>query len=397
MDGKHKVCILQYHKGNQPYASYTLYANGSGQITTLIRSTWIVWAESEEGKIYYETTTFREDTVQVDSDTVQKINRILPRFPEPQPSYSDWHMFGSPLNVDNYSLSLYTKDDEKHYSYGHGGSSFSMSHSDFDLWLSLVKRLLVMFEDLTGNINQLRPIIEDKVDAYHDAFHKKGKYNKYQRRWTEPQLSTWVYHHVSYAHFFDEFVDENISNDELRQIDFRHYLSSFLWLIAFQKTVVSYPPKLIDVMTVCQRICETDVLKWDADEQDALRDYFTALWDYVLAYYPPLGMDAYTFVHGVGLTGLDVTDYIKHWKSSIDDVQASRHLAGYVRSLYAQYVESGADVFDDVPKILRRWLRDAGEGDYFLKRYMAYDGVRPFADEYAEASEMLSLLHDEGL
>jgi len=397
MDGKHAVCTLRYRKGNQPYVSYVLYADDdSGLITGLFRRTWIKWNRFNEGKTYYETTTFREDTVQLDSDIGQKIDQMLLRFPEPKPNYSDGHSFASPLHINNYDVSLYAKYGEKWYQYGRH-LSFRMSYTDFDLWLSLVKRLLVIFEDLTGNINQLRPTVEDKVDAYHDAFHKKGKHSKYQRRWTEPQLDDWVYHHVSYAHFFDDFTDEDLSIDELRQLDYRHYLSSFLWVIAFQKTVVLYPPKPIDAMIVFQRLSETHILSWDIDEQDALRDYFDALWDYVLTYYPPLGIDAFTFVHGVGLTGFDVTPYVKQWKSSMDDISASRHLAGYVRSLYELYTEDGTGVFDTVPKILRRWLREVGEGDYFLKRYMEYDGVRPFAEEFAQASDVLNALLKEGL
>jgi len=385
MDGKHKVCVLRYRKGNQPYVSYGLYADDdSGQITTLVRFAG------------FEHNSNREDSVDVSYELSRELDALLLRFPDSRPNHSDGHLFGSPLNIDNYDVFLYAKYGEKSYHYGRR-SSFVMSNSNFEIWLFLVKKLLQMFEGLTGNKSQLRPYIEETIEAYKKSFHKKGRHSKYQKRWIEPQLSDWVYHHVSYRPFFDEFINEDISTDELRQLDYRHYLSSFLWLIAFQNTVRLYKPKPIDAMTAFKRLSETDVLNWDKDEQDALRDYFTALWDYVLTYYPPLGMDAFTFIHGVGLTGFDVTPHIKHWKASMDDISASRHLAGYVRSLYARYVESGAGVFDDVPKMLRRWLHDVGDGDYFLKRYMEYDGVRPFADEYAEASEMLSLLQEGGL
>jgi len=388
MKGKHVVCEFWHYKGYYPKILYTLYAdNYSDQIVLLTRGTHTT---------YY--TLHREDVVHIDSATASELDTLLSQFPEPLPHMADVDHFDDPIKYDNYSLTLSGKYGEKYYSYGWSKRSFRLVDNNYRRWLSLVKQLLQILEDLTGNKNLLKLKVEDKVEALKHSFHKKGKNNKHQRWRESPQyIGSWYRLHMYNQQYFDEFTDEDLSIDDLRQLDYRHYLSSFLWLIAFQYTDDARNPKPIDAMVVFQRLSETDILSWDVDEQDALRDYFNALWDYVLTYYPPLGMDAFTFVHGVGLTGFDVTPYVKQWKSSMDDISASCHLAGYVRSLYGHYTEDGADVFDTVPKILRRWLREVSEGDYFLKRYMEYDSVRPFADEFAEASDVIILLYKAGL
>jgi len=112
----------------------------------------------------------------------------------------------------------------------------------------------------------------------------------------------------------------------------------------------------IEPLIVFQKIGETDLSSWDDDEREALGNYLNNLWEYVLAYYPPLGMDAYTFIHGVQLTGAEVVPYVNHWKQELHRVEVTRHLAGYVQSLFEACAEQGDSVFGDVPISVRRWL-----------------------------------------
>jgi hypothetical protein len=110
-----------------------------------------------------------------------------------------------------------------------------------------------------------------------------------------------------------------------------------------------------------------------------------------------LGLMRIPLFMGVGLAGADITPYIEHWKQEFHRVEVSRHLARYVEILILQIVENGNDRFDRMPINLRDWLRELNEGEYFLHQFMAYDGVRPFAEEFASAHDTLDMLCDEGL
>lgn len=393
MSKERTVCHIQYHIGNQPRVSYALYAEDEdSQISILRRSTWTIKMIDFPGS---DLTTHSEIEVAVSPEQADEFDRWLSWFPEPQPLHMDVSSFGNYEKYNNYWVTLHNRYGEKSYSRGWGFIDFVLPNHSYDQWETKVNQLIDSFEELTGNLNQLRPRLGEAIESYKQVFHNHGKYNKYQARWKTP-TNTYGYYYTYYRSYLNGFENEDISDDYLRQLDYRHYLPRFLWLIAFQDAHLQVSNRN-DSMVVFQKIGETDFSSWDEDEQEALHNYFKALWDYVLAYYPPLGIDAYTFVHGVGLAGADVTPYIEHWKQEFHRVEVSRHMAGYVGTLFEHYVQDGVTVFDTVPKILRRWLGEIEEGSYFLKRFVEYDGVRPFADEFADASEALDLIGDAGL
>jgi len=342
-----------------------------------------------------DLTLYSEIEAAVSHEQAEQFHIWLSWFPDPQPLHMDISFDTWTENVQTYYVTLHEPYGEKHYRYGFNTCSFRLPNCGYEQWETKVNQLIDSFEVLTGNINQVRPRLEEAIESYNQAFHNHGKYNKYQGRWKTP-TNTYGYYYTYYRSYLNGFENEDISDDYLRQLDYRHYLPRFLWLIAFQDAHLQVSNRN-DSMVVFQKIGETDFSSWDEDEQEALHNYFKALWDYVLAYYPPLGIDAYTFVHGVGLAGADVTPYIEHWKQEFHRVEVSRHLAGYIQTLFEQYVQRGEVIFDEVPKILRRWLKEVAMGSYFLKRFVEYDGVRPFAEEFADASEALDVLCDAGL
>ena len=393
MSEKHKLCNIEYSRGSQPRVSYALYAEDeNSRISLLSRSTWTI------NMIDYRTgdlTTHSDIDVAVSAEQADEFDRWLSWFPEPQPLHMDISFDRWTENVQTYHVTLHEPYGEKHYRYGFNTRSFTLPRHSYKQWETRVNQLIDSFENLTGNINQVRPRLEEAIESYNQVFHNHGKYNKYQGRWKITPQYTFIYYYTYYRHYWYDFIAEDISDDYLRQLDYRHYLVGFLWLVAFED--IHLQSEQIDSLVVFRKIGETDFSSWDEDEQEALHNYFMALWDYVLTYYPSLGIDAYTFIHGVGLTGADVTPYIEHWKQEIHRVEVSRHLAGYVEALFREYVESGRGVIDSVPMSLREWLRELGAGDYFLEQFMAYDGIRPFAEEFADASEALTALIDEGL
>lgn len=388
MNNEHIVCRIQYHIGNQPRVFYTLYAKDKqSRITKLTRSIYAL----DRGK----TLTNSHIEVDVSVKQAEQFHSWLSWFPEPQ--YLNWDIQPGEWGEDiqNYSVTLHEPYGEKWYSLGWGDLSFRLPKHSYDQWETRVNQLIDSFEALTGNLNQVRPHLEETIKSYNQIFHKHRKYNKYQGRWETPTY-TYRHYYKRYRSFFHDFVNEDITSDTSRQLDYRHYLPKFLWFIAFQNVHLQVGER-IDSLAVFKKIGETDFSNWKEDEQEALHNYFRALWDYVLAYYPPLGMNAYTFIHGLILAGMDVTPYIKQWKQEIHRVEVSRHLAGYVDVLFQCYVKDGVIVFDSVPKILRRWLKEIATGSYFLKRFIEYDGLRPFAIEFADASEALDALCDGGL
>ncbi len=370
------LCVARLYTG---LVNYELLAESSSHpISMILKISWLSDLE------------IQWDIKSIDPEHAEQFHQLLDTLPNPIPADIDIFPSEKDRETADYYLQLSERYNAKIFDSGWGYLNFMFENTrDYQLWKLKSIHIINLCEQLTGNKTLLKFKVEDQIEVYKNSFHKKLKSIKYNKRKEPKYIDNWHRLHV-YRRLFDEFPDSEISNDYTIQLDYRHYLPSFLWLIAFQH-------ETIDTMTVFKRIGKTHLVTWDQDEQDALREYFTALWNYVLTYYPPLGMNAYTFVHGVGLTGLDVTDYIKQWKAWLDDISASRHLAGYVRSLYEYYVKNSLSTFDTVPMILRRWLREIGAGDYFLKRYMEYEGVRPFADEYAEASDKLSLMINGGL
>lgn len=395
MNDKHKLCSIEYYRGSQPRVLYALYADDEDSpISMLSRSTWtLVWIDFNSANII----THSDIEVAISPEQAEQFHHWLSWFPEPQPLYIDIsHPSKDYEESDNYRVILHKRYGEKSYHCGWGTLDFKLPDHNYDEWERRVKQLIAAFENLTGNINQIRPRLETAIEVYDKTFHNKGKYSKFQGRWTLTREERWQYPYTRYKNLMTTFETESLAADELRQIDYRHYLPRFLWIVAFQK-IDGYMDRWNDPMLVFKKISETDFPSWDKDEQEALLSYFEALCNYVLIYFPPLGIDAYTFIQGVQLAGADVTPYVNHWKQAFDRVEVSRHLVGYVQSLFEQYIERGEVVFDEVPKILRRWLHDIAEGDYFLKRFMEYDGVRPFVPEFAEASDTLKAMIDAGL
>jgi len=390
MNHNYEVCQIQYRIGYQPRVFYKLYAKDEhSAITTLTRSIYSL----NQGK----PVTNSHIEVELSAEQAEQFHIWLSWFPEPERLYMDISPGEWRNDVKNYSVTLHEPYGEKWYSLGWGNLSFRLPRHSYDQWEDNVNQLIDSFEELTGNVNQVRPRLEEAIESYNQIFHKHGKYNIYQRRWKVPtNTSTYRYYYTYYRSYWYDFVNEDILDDYLRQLDYRHYLVGFLWLVAFQDVHLEQS-KRIDSLVVFQKIGETDVNSWEIDEQEALHNYFRALWEYVLTYYPSLGIDAYTFIHGVGLAGADVTPYIEHWKQEFHRVEVSRHFAGYIQSLFEQYIQHGEIIFDEVPKILRRWLKEVAMGSYFLKRFVENDGVRPFAGEFADASEALDVLCDAGL
>jgi hypothetical protein len=389
MNPKYEVCRIDYHIGRQPWVFYTLYAKDKySAITTLTRS---IYSSNNVGKRV--TNSYIE--VELSAEQAEQFHIWLSWFPEPQRLNMDISPGEWRSDVKNYSVTLHEPYGEKWYSLGWGNLSFRLSRHSYDQWEDNVNQLIGSFEELTGNLNQVRPRLEEAIESYNQIFHKHGKYNIYQRCWNVP-TSTYGYYYTYYRSYWYDFLTEDISDDHLRQLDYRHYLVGFLWLVAFQDVHLKLSER-IDSLVVFQKIGETDVNSWEIDEQEALHNYFRALWEYILVYCPSLGIDAYTFVHGVGLAGVDVTPYIEHWKQEFHRVEVSRHLAGYVRTLFEHYVQDGVSIFDTVPKILRRWLKEVAMGSYFLKQFVEYDGNHPFAQEFADASEALDVLCAAGL
>lgn len=322
----------------------------------------------------------------------QQIDECLLRLPRPKPAIVDYLPILLAYLHRGYSVELGARYNNISCWKDYGGANFVFEYrTQYDIFYKNLHVIIDLCEELTGNKNYLRHHLEGAVEHFQDVFWGKGKYRKYRKRLRRFPKSELNHDYRQYHRYLTEFQHENLENDELRSIDFRHGLHGFLWRVAFEDTD-RIGRHTIDPMLVFQKIGETDVLSWDDDEREALIAYFDALRDYILTYYPPLSIDMYTFVHGVMATGLDVVPYIQHWKRQFHRIEVSRHMAGYVQALYQAYGEHGDSAFDEVPRILRRWLRELAEGEYFLKRFMEYDGVRPFAHKFADASDTLGVL-----
>ena len=378
------VCQLVHARGWYPFVSYELLADNENTLISKLNRIVFDYHHIYDWRVFDVSSEL--------ANALHSALRKIPKFPggitdtliPPKQSY----FYHDVLRVSTQPNIDFKRD--------WSGANFAFDNSeDANLLDDCIQSITEMGEECANGKLWYRDRIEDTFEPFRLLFRKKMKHARYQGKWSTPpppEYSPWDDQYQIDRNLLNTFYGENLRDNWKRQLDFKFYLPGFMRLLALHNDKNKH-----GAMFIFEKISETDFPNWDTDEQQALHNYFMALWQYILVYFPPLGIDAYTFTHGVQLTGADVTPYVQHWKQAFHRVEVSRHLAGYIQSLFEQYVGRGEVVLDEVPKILQCWLQEIADGDYFLKRFLEYDGVRPLATEFADASDMLKALMDVGL
>jgi hypothetical protein len=136
--------------------------------------------------------------------------------------------------------------------------------------------------------------------------------------------------------------------------DFKHFLPRLLELLAFDSAAgMGFEAEIL-----LSKLEYAGWLAWPDDEQEAVRNYATVLWEATLASYPSR-IPMSDLVWGFARARIDLAPFLDRW-SEAESASAVRHLADFVDDCYPALAKKGRlneyQVPEEAQALVQRWL-----------------------------------------